>query len=222
MISVIIPLRDEKADAASRFADVARDPDAEILVADGGNEPATLEAFRKIGARILTGEGTRGARLAQAAGRARGDVLLFLHSDSRLPPGALEAVRKAAARGASAGAFSLAYEGADARLRWIAAGANLRSRLFGLPFGDQGLFVDRELYASVGGFRDLPICDDLDLVRRVSRVTRIRILPERTVTSPRRYRERGPLRQVLRSWLVQIGWFAGVSPERLERWYNPS
>lgn len=219
MISVIVPVRGETPDAAARFSEVAADRDAEILVADGGNDPATVEAFRKLGARILPGEGTRGARLADAARQARGDVLFFLHSDSRPPQGALDAVRRALAGGAAAGAFSLAYDSASARLRWIAAGANLRSRLLGLPFGDQGLFCRRDVYERAGGFRDLPICDDLDFVRRLSRVARIRVLPERTVTSPRRY-ERGAAARVLRNWRVQIGWFAGVSPEKLERWYN--
>jgi hypothetical protein len=96
----------------------------------------------------------------------------------------------------------------------------VRSRRLGLPFGDQGLFCRREAYEESGGFRDLPVCDDLDIVRRVKRVGRLVILPEKSVTSPRRYRQNGSLRQVLRNWRVLAGYFAGVAPEKLERWYR--
>lgn len=220
MLSIVVPVRGEEPAVAARFARLAADPGAEVLVADGGGDPATAEAFRAIGARVLTGSGTRGSRLARAAAEARGDALLFLHSDSLLPEGALDAVRRALAGGAAAGAFSLAYQDAGPALRWIAAWANLRSRWFKLPFGDQGIFCARDAYDRAGGFRDLAVCDDLDFVRRLRRAGRFVILPEKTTTSPRRYRERGALTQVLVNWKVQIGYFAGVSPEKLERWYN--
>ncbi|MEO8190319.1 MAG: TIGR04283 family arsenosugar biosynthesis glycosyltransferase [Acidobacteriota bacterium] len=220
MISVIVPVRGEPPEIAERFRPFAAHPGAELLVADGGNSPATAEAFRRIGARVLTGCGTRGARLAAAAAEARGDQFLFLHSDSRPPDGALEAVAHCLGNGAAAGAFSLAYENAGAGLRWIAAWANLRSRWLGLPFGDQGIFCRREAYERAGGFRDLPVCDDLDFVRRLRRVGPLTILAEKTTTSPRRYRDRGQLSQVLLNWRVQAGYFAGVSPRTLERWYN--
>lgn len=217
---MIVPVRGEAPIVAERFRRFARDPDVELVVADGGGDPATTEAFRRMGARVLPGCGTRGARLASAAREARGDHLLFLHSDSEPPEGALEAVRRCLAAGASGGAFSLAYAERGAGLRWIAAWANLRSRWLRLPFGDQGIFCRRDAYERSGGFRDLPICDDLDFVRRLRRTGPLVLLPEKTVTSARRYRERGALAQVLVNWRVQIGYFAGVAPETLERWYN--
>ncbi|MEP6769799.1 MAG: TIGR04283 family arsenosugar biosynthesis glycosyltransferase [Acidobacteriota bacterium] len=220
MISVIVPIRGEPREIAERFRALAADPRAELLVADGGGEPATTEAFRQIGARVIGSCGTRGARLAAAAREASGDQFLFLHSDSRPPENALEAVARCLSNRATGGAFSLAYENAGPGLRWIAAWANLRSRWLKLPFGDQGIFCRREAYESAGGFRDLPVCDDLDFVRRLRRVGPFTILPERTTTSPRRYEERGAFSQVLLNWRVQAGYFAGVSPRTLERWYN--
>ena len=220
MISVIVPVWGEPPEIAERFREFAGDPRAELLVADGGQDAKTSEAFRGIGARVLTGGGTRGARLAAAAREARGDQFLFLHSDSRPPQGALEAVARCLSNGGSAGAFSLAYENAGIGLRWIAAWANLRSRWLELPFGDQGIFCRKEAYELAGGFRDLPVCDDLDFVRRLRRVVPLTILAEKTITSPRRYRERGQLSQVLLNWRVQAGYFAGVSPRTLGRWYN--
>jgi rSAM/selenodomain-associated transferase 2 len=220
LISVIVPVKGESPASAERFRFLASDPDAEVLVADGGGSAETREAFRRIGARVLSSFGSRGARLHGAAGEARGEVFFFVHSDSRVPEHALELVREAVEGGAEAGAFSLGYENDSPGLRWIAAWANLRSRRLKMPFGDQGIFCRREAYRRSGGFRDLPICDDVDFVRRLRRVTALRILPEKTVTSPRRYREQGNLRQVLRNWRVLAGYFAGVSPEKLQRWYS--
>lgn len=200
MISVVVPIQNEPPETADAFARFDNPPDSELILAD-----AT--------------QGTRGACLARAAALARGEALLFLHADSQAPPGAVASIARAIAGGASAGAFSLAYADAGRALRWIAWWANLRSRLLYLPYGDQGIFCRREAYERAGGFRDLPVCDDVDLVRRLKREGRFVILPEATTTSARRYRERGALTQVLRVWRVVAGYYLGVPPERLARWY---
>jgi rSAM/selenodomain-associated transferase 2 len=220
VISVIVPLRGETAEAASRFESLTANSDVEILVADGNDNPDAADAFRAIGARILHGSGTRGARLGEAARSARGDTLLFLHADSRLEDGSLDALRHSIESGTAAGAFSLGYENAGPALRWIAAWANLRARWLRLPFCDQGIFCRRDAYERSGGFRDMAVCDDLDWVIRLRREPRFEILPQKTQTSPRRYESRGAFAQVLVNWKVLIGYFAGVSPEKLERWYQ--
>ncbi|HKA35256.1 MAG TPA: TIGR04283 family arsenosugar biosynthesis glycosyltransferase [Thermoanaerobaculia bacterium] len=220
MISIIVPTRNEGVEIVEKFRQFCGRADAELLVADGGGSTGTAQAFQAIGASVLTLSGNRGSRLAAAATRARGDVLLFLHGDSRAPDDAIGLVRLAVERGAAAGAFSLAYDGSGRALSWIAWWANIRSRLLKLPFGDQGLFCRKDAYERAGGFRDLPICDDVDLVRRLARTGRFVILPEKTATSPRRYRERGALRQVLLNWKVLAGYYLGVSPATLDRWYN--
>jgi hypothetical protein len=172
------------------------------------------------GARRIQADGTRGRRLDLAARQAAGDILFFLHADCRPPQRALELIRETLAGGAQAGSFSLRYEEATPALAWIAWWANVRSRLFRLPFGDQGLFCRREAYERSGGFRDLPICDDVDLVRRLKRAGPFIVLREKMLASPRRYRERGAMRQVLTNWKVLAGYFAGVPAVTLERWYN--
>jgi rSAM/selenodomain-associated transferase 2 len=220
LISLIIPIRGEGADTVDRFRRFLVPGKTEILIADRGDCPESTRAFEAIGARIVRGEGSRGQRLDRAARLARGDVLFFSHADSRPPENALSLIAGALAAGADAGAFSLAYEETTSALSWIAWWANVRSRRLGLPFGDQGLFCRRGVYEKSGGFRDLSVCDDVDIVRRLKRVGRLVILPERSLTSPRRYRENGSLRQVLRNWRVLAGYFAGVAPEKLERWYR--
>lgn len=218
VISLILPLRGEEPSAADKFLDLATE--FEVVVADGGSSEATVASFSRIAACWLALPGrSRGARLAAAARAARGEILLFLHSDSRLPEGARRSIETAVAAGAAAGAFRLAYEDAGPALRWIAAWANLRTCLLQMPFGDQGVFCTRATYEASGGFRDLSVCDDLDFVRRLTRVAVLRVLDDACFTSPRRYRGRA-LAQVLRNWGVIGGYYLGVSPERLARWYR--
>ena len=218
-VSVVIPLRDEPADLGRTIAAWWKPAEAELLVADAGVS-AAAEVLRGAGARILSETGvTRGSRLAHAARLAQGRILLFLHADSRPPDRVLELVVEAVDAGAAAGAFSLSYDDPDPALRWTAWWANVRSRILRLPFGDQGLFCTREVYEKAGGFRDMAVCDDVDLVRRLKRAGPFVILPERVATSARGYRRRGSVRQTFRVWTTLVGYFLGVDPERLARWY---
>lgn len=219
MISVIVPVKNEPPEAALPLVQFTTSADCELIVVDGAGDSPAARALACTNARILLGEGSRGASLARAAAEARGEILFFVHADSSPPPDALAIIRRTIHAGACAGAFSLAYLEANRRMRWIAAWANLRSRVLRLPFGDQGIFCRRDAYAAAGGFRDLPVCDDVDLVRRLRHVGAFVIRPEFSVTSARRYREAGALRQVLRVWAVVGGYFLGFSPARLARWY---
>ena len=218
-ISILIPIRRELPSVADNIRGL-RLEDAELIVADAGDSSGTAAAYAALGARVLTAPGSRGARLRQAAASAHGEILFFLHADSRPPENALQLIRGAVAGGAAAGAFSLAYAGGGPGLAAIAAWANVRSRWWKLPFGDQGIFCRRDAYERAGGFADLSVCDDLDFVRRIRRTEPFRILPEKTITSPRRYVENGVFRQSLRNLAVQLGYFTGVSSERLDGWYK--
>src|SRR5216684_1794489 len=134
MISIIIPIRSEPPEIAERFHRFSIPGETEILLADRGDCPETTRAFERLGARIVSGPGSRGLRLDRAARQARGDVLFFLHADSLPPENALSAIAETLESGAVAGAFSLAYENQTATMAWIAWWANLRSRRPGLPF----------------------------------------------------------------------------------------
>ncbi|MGH9443908.1 MAG: TIGR04283 family arsenosugar biosynthesis glycosyltransferase, partial [Thermoanaerobaculia bacterium] len=130
-----------------------------------------------------------------------------------------ELVEGAVREGAAWGSFRLAYDDPRRSFRWIAWWANLRTRLFRLPFGDQGIFCTREAYESAGAYPGIPICDDLAFARRLGKVRGFRLLPAACVTSARAYRGR-TLRQMLTNWRVMAGYFLGVEPERLEKWYR--
>jgi hypothetical protein len=214
VISLVLPLRDEGEDWWSRVAPLAGN--FEIIAVDGGLVPAPVPPFP---ARVLVLPGmSRGARLDRGAREAGGSVLLFLHADSRPPADARERIERAIAAGAPAGCFLLRFDAETPALVRIARWANRRTRWARLPFGDQGIICTLETYRRTGGFRDLPVCDDVDFVRRLRRLPGFAVLPAACETSSRRYRR--PVRRVLRNAGVLAGYFAGVAPEKLERWYR--
>ena len=218
-VSMIVPVRNETPDVLAALTDLALGGFCELIIVDSGRAPVVASATAPLRIRRIASAGSRGACLARAVSEARGDVFFFLHADSRPPGNAVEIIREALAQGAFSGSFSLAYAEAGLRMRWVAAWANLRSRFLRLPFGDQGIFCRREAYQSAGGFRDMAVCEDVDLVRRLRRAGRFVVRPEVTTTSASRYQDRGVFRQVLRVWIVLGGYFLGVSPERLGRLY---
>ena len=218
-VSMIVPVQTEASEVVASLTDLARHGFCELIIVDSDRAPIVSGATEPLRIQRIAGAGSRGACLARAVSEARGDVFFFLHADSRPPENAVEIIRDALAQGASSGSFSLAYANANLRMRWVASWANLRSRILRLPFGDQGIFCRRDAYQLAGGFRDMAVCDDVDLVRRLRRTGRFVVRPEVTTTSARRYEERGVFRQVLQVWIVLAGYFAGVSPERLGSWY---
>ena len=155
------------------------------------------------------------------AAAAGGEVLLFLHADTRLPGGWADAVRGALADpGTAVGAFSFATDSPRGSLRLIERLANRRGRHLGVVFGDQALFVRRRDFAAVGGYPEQPLMEDWELVRRLRRRGRMVILPHAAVTSARRWHARGPWRNSARNALITAAYAAGVAPARLARWYR--
>jgi hypothetical protein len=153
------------------------------------------------------------------AAAARSNVLLFLHADTRLPFGWADQVAGVlGSQGVVAGAFRLAFDAVSPGLRFIEHAANLRSVLLGKPYGDQAVFLPRAIFQQVGGFRDLPIMEDYDLICRLRRVGRVRIAPLAAITSARRWRDAGIVRTTLAHQAMIAGWHIGVSPRRLARW----
>lgn len=226
-IAVVIPALDE-ADRVARAAGSARAPGVEVLVVDGGSRDATRERAREAGARVVACEPGRARQLALGARATSAEVLVFLHADSRLPPGFAEAVREALADPAVVGgAFALRFERepgagrlAGLGLRILEAGVALRVALFGLPYGDQALFVRRSALERAGGVPQVPILEDLDLVAALRRNGRFARLAAPVVTSPRRYLARGLARTWLRNAGALAAWRLGVDRARLAAWYR--
>lgn len=221
-ICVVVPTLDEAERIGALVDDLAAEPGVEVLVVDGASRDPTAAVAAARGARVVhAARAGRALQMNAGAAAATGDILLFLHADTRLPAGWAALVRDALRdSGVACGAFSFATDSPRRSLRAIERCANARGRLWGVVFGDQALFVRREEFLAAGGFPEQPLLEDWELVRRLRRRGRVAILPQAAVTSARRWHARGPWRNSLHNALITLAYAAGVSPGRLARWYR--
>lgn len=218
-ISAIVPALDEERTIGATLASLLSVAD-ERIVSDGGSRDRTRELARAAGAQVVEGDRGRGLQLNRGAAAASGDVLLFVHADTVVPPGAGKAVRGAIASGALGGAFRVQFDAPGWRYRLGETVASWRSRWSGLAFGDQAQFVRRDVFADLDGFAEWPILEDLDFSLRLRRRGVVAILPIAVTTSARRFARRGPLRTVLRNWWIVARFRSGASPHDLARVYT--
>jgi rSAM/selenodomain-associated transferase 2 len=189
-------------------------------VVDGGSKDSTVEVARQYTSQVLMSRPGRGIQQAIGARYSQGTVLVFVHADTRLPPGYQDLIHKALARpDVVFGAFCLTIHPSSRALDVIALMANLRSRCLKLPYGDQAIFVRREAYFQVGGFRDWPIMEDVDLVHRLNRMGGFKLARGYVKTSARRWRKENLICTTLRNWSLIIRYGLGVSPDALYRHY---
>lgn len=225
MLSVIIPTLDAERHLVRTLAALV--PGAvegvvrEVIIADGGSRDRTLEIAREAGCEIVEGAAGRGAQLAAGSVAARGEWLMFLHADTELMPGWIGAVEAFTARQGPGRAAYFRFQLDDRGLRpaLLQGLVRLRCVLFALPYGDQGLLIHRSLYDEIGGYRDMALMEDVDLVRRLGR-RRLMPLPAAAVTSAERYRQAGYLPRMLRNALCLALYFCRVPVARIARIYG--
>jgi rSAM/selenodomain-associated transferase 2 len=216
LISIIIPVYQD-ADALARALDVTDFSGAEVIVATAIGD-SSLNALRAARPDLIWVSAPQGRARQMNAGAAiaRGEWLVFLHADTHLPAAWRDAIDRARAdTRVGLGCFRFALDSPAAAARVIELGVRLRVRLFGLPYGDQALFVRREVFAELGGYSDLPIMEDVDLVRRLRARGRLFRASERAVTSARRWEEDGWVKPTARHLRLILRYFAGIHPERL-------
>jgi rSAM/selenodomain-associated transferase 2 len=222
-LSIVIPVLDEAATIADALAALAPDRarGAELIVVDGGSRDETAEAARPLADKVIAAPRGRGSQMNAGAAAAQGDVLLFLHADTRLPPEADRLVVDALARSKRAwGRFDVTIAGRSPFLRVVAAMMNLRSRLTGIATGDQAMFMTRAAFAQAGGFPDIPLMEDIVLSRRLKSVSPPACLSARATTSGRRWDRDGVVRTILTMWRLRLAFFLGAEPARLARRYG--
>lgn len=217
-LSVIIPALDE----ADRVADAVRSataPGVEVMVVDGGSADATRARAAAAGARVVTEAPGRARQLARGIRESHGEVLVFLHADTRLSPGFTAAIEAALSDpGTLGGAFRLRFDRRTPALRLIEWAARARAAIFAMPYGDQALFVRRATLDAIGGVPQVPVMEDLDLVRAIRHRGRLALLPLAVTTSARRHCAQGPLRTALRHNLAAVAWTLGVERRRIAAW----
>ncbi len=224
MISIVIPTLNESAcirETLRCLVENAMGP-IEIIVVDGGSIDSTVEIAAEFDVQIVNGPAGRSAQMNAGAAVATGDVLMFLHGDTRVPKdfdqwivNTLEQQQEPIA-----GAFNLEIAGESWQLRWVEWGVRVRSTIFQLPYGDQAIFLKSSTFYKFGGFPELAIMEDFVLIRSLAKCGRIAIVPAAVITSARRWEKQGVIKTTVINQMMIIGYALGVEPDRLRQWYR--
>ncbi|MEN6331670.1 MAG: TIGR04283 family arsenosugar biosynthesis glycosyltransferase [Smithella sp.] len=226
-ISIIIPVMNESAGINNTIEQLrsliaASGRAAEVIVVDGDQKGKTIAAIKDDKVITAVGNPGRASQMNRGAKLAQGEILLFLHADTRLPDDGLALIDAACANlPFVAGAFDLAIDSKRAIFRLIAKTASLRSRLTGIPYGDQAFFFTADYFRSLGGFAEIPFLEDVEIMRRIKkRGEKIVFLSSPVRTSPRRWEKDGIIKRTLHNWLLVSLYIAGVKPQRLTKFYR--
>lgn len=222
-VALVVPVRDDTEHVSALLEGVATwtHAPAEVIVVSAGVDRALESLCLEHRARLIVAAPNRGAQMDAGARAASAPVLWFVHADAALPPGGLHAIGGALANGAVGGCFRFAFQGEAAWYKWLLARlVGLRVRLGGIPYGDQGLFVRRDVYLACGGFPHQPLFEEVRLVTRLRRRGAFRPLPVPIGVSPRRWERDGWWRRTLRNRWLALRYMLGASAESLSRVYH--
>lgn len=225
-LSIIIPTLNEESCIQSNLSIFARDikthfREIEIIVADGGSVDRTVELVREFTDKVCVTSAGRGKQMNAGAKISEGDYLLFLHADSVLSASGIEGIFNIMADNEIAGgAFRLMVDSDRFSLKIVSYFANIRSEVFNIAYGDQGIFLKRDIFFNIGGYPDIPIMEDVAFVRRLKKAGKFVILPYYIIASPRRWEKEGVFYTTMRNWFFILSYMSGVSPYRLKDWYK--
>ena len=222
ILSIIIPVINEAAYLNQTLITVKQGENLEIIVVDGGSSDETVAIALAHDTKVINCQ-TKGRahQMNAGAAQAQGEILLFLHGDTLLPPNYDQQIRETMANIETiAGAFSLKIAGKKRGLRWVEKLTNWRSHYFSLPYGDQGIFLKTSTFRIMGGFPELPIMEDFELMLNLRKRGKITILSTTVLTSGRRWQKLGVFKTTIINQVVILGYFGGVNPTKLARLYH--
>ena len=221
MLSIIIPVLNEASTIASTLEHVLTlEGDYEVIVVDGGSADDTVVIASRY-ARVLRSERGRGSQMNVGARAARGNLLLFLHADTLLPPGAIARVEQVFSDSRLVGGrFKVELSHPGWVFRIIAFMINLRDYFFRGFTGDQAIFIRADIFRDLGGYREIPLMEDLDLSKRMMEAGRVIRLPLSVTTSSRRWEKDGVVKTIVLMWLLRLLYVSGLPPSRLKRLYG--
>lgn len=220
-ISVVMPTLNEALLVGQAIESAWTAGACQVIVVDGGSTDATVTIAHQLGAQVLVADPGRGNQMAAGVANTDGKIVLFLHADCRLDRGCISQIQSACPNGNPiAGGFRQRIEDPRRIFRFLEAGNAARIRFCGMPYGDQGLFIHRDLLHDVGGVPTCPLMEDVELMRKVRRRIWPILLPGPIHVSARRWQQRGVVSQTVRNQLLLLSFRFGVSPKTLARWYG--
>jgi rSAM/selenodomain-associated transferase 2 len=222
-LSIILPVLNEASGIETRLADLTglRRAGCEVIVVDGGSGDGTAVRAAPLCDQLIESEPGRALQMNAGAAHAHAGLLLFLHADTALPAGALDAIESVTrGLGIAWGRFDVSLDSPRRTLKLVGAMMNLRSRLSGVATGDQALFMTREAFDSVGGFAPIALMEDVDISKRLRRLARPHCLRLRVTTSARRWESQGVWRTIFLMWRLRLAYFFGASPDALAQRYR--
>lgn len=220
-ISIIIPTLNEAGNIKQTIATTQPSTNIEIIVVDAGSQDDTVAIAESLGVKVILSTPGRAVQMNTGAAVASGEILLFLHADTRLPPGFDEMIRTSLQQvGVIAGAFTLQIDASPLALRLVEWGVKWRSHFLQMPYGDQAIFITKAVFQEIGCFPELPIMEDFELMRCLKRQGKIVILATPVITSARRWLQKGIFQTTIINQIMIIGYLFGVAPTRLRNWYR--
>lgn len=219
-ISVIIPVLNEEVLIKSAISSLKKINPLEVIVVDGGSIDNTVEIARNLGAKVIITEKGRGKQLSEGVKHAKGDIILMLHADCRLSLN-IEPSDFNLENGEVAGFFRLKYERGNIFTKLVEIFANIRSRIHSLPYGDQAIFVRKDVLSVIGGIREIVFLEDLDLILRLRKAGKIKFINKDVIVSPRKLLRGGifnPVIHSVKNAIIAILFMFGLSVDKLEKW----
>ena len=215
-VSVIVPLLNEEVMAPQLIEQLAALDAEQVIIVDGGSTDSTCHLMQSAGYQVVQSVAGRAQQMNAGAQHATQSILLFLHADTQLPPSYKSEIAKAKAWGR----FDVSFSSQSKAMSVVAFFMNLRSRVSGVATGDQGIFVDKDVFSAIGGFPELPLMEDVALCKRLRQIHRPFNSNMKVVTSARRWQQNGIFKTVVTMWWYRLGYFLGMSPMRFKKGYE--